>query len=89
MMKIRPRNYSPGRVLVWGYGLFIVGLALLVQDLAPQILFGYRPSLGKITAESAIALAGLAVIVIGQSLKQLDQRLRRLEAAMEGKKIEP
>lgn len=89
MIKIRVGNYSPRRVVLLGYGLFTIGLVFLAQDLAPQILYGYRPSLGEITGDSAIALAGVAVIVIGNSLKQLDERLRGLEASMEVKKIEP
>jgi hypothetical protein len=89
MIKIRSRHYTPKRVIALGYGLFIVGLLFLCQDITPQILFGHRPSLGEITADSAIVMVGLAGLVIGKSLKQFDDRLRALEDTMRAKNSGP
>ena len=64
-----------------GFALLIIGLVFLIQDLVPQFLYGVPPSLALVVGDSAIGLAGLAVIVIGKALGLLEARLAKLEAA--------
>lgn len=80
---MRHLSYSAARVLFWSYALFIVGLFGMCQELVPQILDGDSPNLGLVVGYGAIMLTGLATFVIGRALKNLEEKLARLEATIE------
>jgi len=68
-------------VEIFGYVLCCYGTFLIVLDAIQRSRLSIPPSRAYLHASSAIILIGLVSIVVGKALKNLEERLRRLEVA--------
>jgi hypothetical protein len=67
-----------------GYLFFAFGVGSAIDHFLHVSFFGYPPDLGIVLGDSAFMAIGLIATTVARALKNMDQRLRRLESAKEG-----
>jgi hypothetical protein len=73
------RTLKEKSLLILGYILFCVGALGLVDDLVRQNQFSRPFDMGIILGHGAISLIGLVTIAVAGVLKQLQERLDKIE----------